>query len=93
MPTPFFHNIGQISRLDGEIFKSAHVYINQGQLGVSLWLDGDQYDTAIAALKECGWHCTESKENESAWRQTKEGLGHRLWLQKNLIYPPNPMES
>ena len=88
MPTPFLQNIAQISRLDGEIFKSAHAYINQGQLGVSLWLDGDQYDTATAALKECGWHCIESKENESAWRQAKDGSGYCLWLQKDVIYPP-----
>ena len=88
----FNHRLAHIYRVDGSIFKSAHVHLDHGRLCVSLWLDAEEYETAIEALKECGWFCVDDEDNRSAWRSTKEGLGSPLWLHRNTLYP-NPMES
>lgn len=92
MDLPLSYRLAHIYGVHGRIFKSAHVYIDQGRLCVSLWLDGEEYAEAIESLEECGWHCIESRDDSSAWRATKHGLGSPLWLHRNTIYP-NPMES
>ena len=92
MDLPLNYPLAHIYRVDGQIFKSAHVYVDQGRLCVSLWLDDQEYATAIEALEECGWFCVDDEEDRSSWRATKHGLGSPLWLHRNTIYP-NPMES
>ena len=88
MSLPHFYQLAQITRLDNGVFKSAHVYVNQGRLCVSLWLDDQEYATAIEALKECGWFCVDDEDNASTWRPTKHGTVSPLYLNKNTIYPP-----
>ena len=88
MDLPFKYRLAHIYKVDSGIFKSAYINIDQGCLCVALWLDGEEYAAAIAALEECGWHCIDDEDTKSSWRPTKHGLGSPLWLHRNTPYPP-----
>ena len=88
LDTDLFKDVAQVSMIDQQkIFKSVHVYINDGELGVSIWLDAFGYHKAVSALFAAGWQRTEEKEDESYWRPSKPGVGGRLWLRKDVVYP------